>query len=92
MKICSGGICGNGTQGRNSAYYRVCLKRGIFNSKLLKFHILTSLDIQEVYLQALDGKRQISIIKEYWLTKIPDKSRLTGKLQRLVASKTGVKG
>ena len=43
----------------------VCLKRGIFNEKLFKkFHILTSLDIQEVYLQALDGKRQISIIKD----------------------------
>lgn len=57
----------------------VCLKRGIFNSKLFKkFHILTSLDIQEVYLQALDGKRQISIIKEYWLTKIPDKAKFIG--------------
>lgn len=43
-----------------------------------KFHILTSLDIQEVYLQALDGKRQISIIKEYWLTKIPDKAKFIG--------------
>ena len=59
--------------------FKACAKRGIFNMKLFKkFHILTSLDIQEVYLQALDGKRQISIIKEYWLTKIPDKAKFIG--------------
>lgn len=57
----------------------VCLKRGIFNEKIFKkFQVLTSLDIQEVYLQALDGKRQINIIKEYWLAKIPDKAKFIG--------------
>lgn len=53
---------------------QVCLKRGIFNEKLYKkYHILTSLEIQQVFLQALDGKRQINIVKEYWLANIPDK-------------------
>lgn len=66
----------------------VCLKRKIFSAKLYeKYHILTSQDIQDIYLRALDGKRQINIIKEYWLTKIPDRAttaKVTGKVIRKV--------
>lgn len=50
----------------------VCLKRGLFSRDLYdKYHVLTSVDVQEIYLRALDGKRQVAVVKEYWLLDIP---------------------
>jgi hypothetical protein len=55
-----------------------CLKRGIFSRKLYeKYSILTSKDIQDVFLKALDGKRQLHITKEFWLSEIPDNAVVT---------------
>lgn len=75
---------------------QVCLKRGIFDKKLYeKYSILTSRYIQEVFLRALDGKRQISVVKEYWLTKLPDKAifiGIDGGITGNKGGKIGIKG
>ena len=53
-----------------------CVRRSIFNKEVFNlFGILTSVTIQEKYLRATIERKEVEIIKDFWITDLPKGNR-----------------